>query len=56
MPRLEIGIVVQNDDYVDSLITALVRQGYEVYYREDENCVLFTIDKDETTEIEDVKT
>lgn len=37
MKRIEISIHILDKNYIDSLIVAPVRQGYEVYYNEDEN-------------------
>lgn len=47
----EIKINIIDKKYIDLLIVALVRQGYDVYYNEDENAVCFQINKDEITEI-----
>jgi len=40
----EVHILIENDDYVDSLIVSLVRQGYEVYLSWDKTEICFTID------------
>ena len=53
--RYEMKIQVLDPAYVDSLIVALVRQGYGVYYNEDENVVCYTISDDELTEIKYTK-
>jgi len=39
--RHEVAITIIDKSYVDVLIVALVRQGYEVYYNDDEGCVCF---------------
>ena len=54
--RFEIAIKVIDEEYVDSLVTALVRQGYSVYYNDykgDKECpkVLFSVDSDEMHEL-----
>lgn len=51
MKRFEISIYIVDKNYIDSLIVALVRQGYEVYYNEDENKVCYIADKEELIEI-----
>ena len=38
----EIKILIENEKYVDSLIVALVRQGYDVYLDYDKEHVCFT--------------
>lgn len=40
--KYEIAIDISDKNYIDSLIVALVRQGYNVYYNEEENVVCFT--------------
>lgn len=50
--KYELKIQVLDKNYIDQLITALVRQGYCVYYREDENVVCCEITDDELTELE----
>ena len=49
--RYEVAIKILDENYVDNLIIALVRQGYDVYYNSDENIVCFTTDKEELTQI-----
>jgi hypothetical protein len=51
MEKYEIAINIIDKNYIDSLIVALVRQGYNVYYNEDENVVCFTAMNDEVTQI-----
>lgn len=51
MKRIEVSIYILDKNYIDSLIVALVRQGYDVYYNEDENKVCFLTDEDEIIEI-----
>ncbi len=51
MKKFEISIYIVDKNYIDSLIVALVRQGYEVYYNEDENKVCFNTDEEELIEI-----
>lgn len=48
--RYEVKIKIIDDNYTDSLIISMVRQGYEVYFTED-NEVCFAIGDDELTEI-----
>jgi len=49
--RYELKIHVINSEYVNTLIVSLVRQGYNVYYNEDEKVVCCTITEDELEEI-----
>ena len=49
--RYEIAINITDPDYIDSLITAIVRQGYAVYFNPDEKVVCFTATEDEVTEL-----
>ncbi len=51
MKRYEIKIDILNKDYVDTLIVALVRQGYDVYLNEEDNLLCFTITEEEIEEI-----
>ena len=51
MRKYEISIGILNKDYVDNLIVALVRQGYDVYLNEEENVVCFTIMEEDIKEI-----
>ena len=41
MEKYEVAITILNKDYIDSLIVALVRQGYSVYLNEEDNVVCF---------------
>jgi len=52
--KYELKLQILDKNYVDQLITALVRQGYAVYYHEDENVVCFTITDDEITKLEEI--
>ncbi len=54
MERYEMSINILDKEYVDSLIVSLVRQGYAVYYNEDENAVCFTVGEDELIKIKKV--
>lgn len=55
MKRYELAITILDPTYVDQLIVALVRQGYEVYYNGDggdgKPVVCFTTTAEELTEI-----
>ncbi len=51
MKRYEISINIVDSDYIDSLIIALVRQGYDVYYNPDDNVVCYTTEEGEIQEI-----
>lgn len=51
MKRYEIKIEILNKDYVDNLIVALVRQGYDVYLNEEENVICFTIMEEDIKEV-----
>jgi len=53
--RYEIAIQILDKDYTDQLIVSLVRQGYDVYFNQDENVVCFTLDKNDLTEIKENK-
>lgn len=44
--RYEISIQISDKEYIDSLIVSLVRQGYNVYFNEEENVVCFTTAED----------
>ena len=41
----EVRILIENDEYVDSLIVALARQGHEVYFSWDNKEVCFTVEE-----------
>lgn len=49
--RYEIPIYIIDKDYIDTLIVALVRQGHDVYYNEDDNRVCFTMDEGDMNKI-----
>lgn len=51
MKEYEVAIKIENNDYIDSLVISLVRQGYEVYYNDDEDVVCFKTYDDEVREI-----
>lgn len=53
MKRYEIALEVLDEKYVDSLIVALVRQGYDVYYNDDEKKVCFTASYEDVIEIKE---
>jgi hypothetical protein len=53
--KYEVAIGILDGKYADSMIIALVRQGYSVYYNEDLKCVCFTATDGEITAIEDDK-
>jgi hypothetical protein len=45
----QVSINIIDKDYIDSLIVALVRQGYDVFYNSDDNVVGFnTLDSELT--------
>jgi hypothetical protein len=51
MKRHELKLHILDEEYVDSLIVSLVRQGYSVYYNATEKVVCFTIIDDELQEL-----
>lgn len=51
MKEYEVAIKIENNDYIDSLVISLVRQGYEVYYNDDEDVVCFKTYDEEVREI-----
>lgn len=51
MERVEVAIQIQDKKYIDRLITALVRQGYAVYYNEEDKLVCFTTGNGDITKI-----
>jgi len=52
MKRYELTIGIIDSNYTDSLIVALVRQGYSVYYNSDSNDVCITVqEQDDLKEI-----
>ena len=50
MPKYEVAIKTLDPKYVDLLVVALVRQGYNVYYNDEEKVVCFTSTEGEVTE------
>jgi hypothetical protein len=51
MKEYEVAIKITDNDYIDSLVISLVRQGYEVYYNDDEDVVCFKTYDEEVREI-----
>jgi len=51
MKEYEVAINISDNDYIDTLVISLVRQGYEVYYNDDENKVCFKTYDDEVREV-----
>lgn len=51
----EIKLEIRDKDYVDSLIIALVRQGYDVYLSYDNDAVCFGTTDDEVSKIGEKK-
>jgi hypothetical protein len=51
MKEYEVAIKIENNEYIDSLVISLVRQGYEVYYNDDEDVVCFKTYDEEVREI-----
>jgi hypothetical protein len=51
MKEYEVAIKIDDNDYIDTLVISLVRQGYEVYYNDDENVVGFKAYDEEVKEI-----
>ena len=51
--KYEFKLQILDKNYTDQLITALVRQGYAVYYNEDEKVVCCTITDDDLTELKE---
>ena len=52
MNEYEICLHIKNKKYEDSLVVSLVRQGYEVYFNDEEQVVCFKTYEDEVTKIE----
>jgi hypothetical protein len=52
MNEYEISLHIENKKYVDVLMVALARQGYEVYLNEEEGVVCFKTYDDEVKQIE----
>lgn len=53
MKKYEVAITIMDKSQVDPLIIGLVRQGYSVYYNEDESVLCYTTTGDEVTEVSD---
>jgi hypothetical protein len=51
MNEYEISLHINNRKYVDSLLVALARQGYEVYLNDEEEVVCFKTYDDEVKKI-----
>ena len=51
MNEYEICLHINNRKYVDSLLVALARQGYEVYLNDEEEVVCFKTYDDEVKKI-----
>ena len=51
MKEYEVAIKIDDNDYIDTLVISLVRQGYEVYYNDDEDVVCFKTYDEEVREI-----
>ena len=51
MKEYEVAIKIDDNDYIDTLVISLVRQGYEVYYNNDEDLVCFKTYDEEVREI-----
>ena len=51
MNEYEICLHINNKKYVDALLVALARQGYEVYLADEEELVCFKTYEDEVTKI-----
>jgi hypothetical protein len=49
--QYEVAIKITDNKHVNNLIISLVRQGYSVYYNDDENVVCFTATDEEVTEL-----
>ena len=51
MKEYEVAIKIDDNDYIDTLVISLVRQGYEVYYNDDEDVVCFKTYDEEVREV-----
>jgi hypothetical protein len=49
----ELKLKIMDEDYVDDLVIALVRQGYEVYYRKEEREICITVSDDDLNKLRD---
>jgi hypothetical protein len=52
MNEYEISLHINDKKYIDSLVVSLVRQGYEVYFNDEEDVVCFKTYGDEVKKIE----
>ena len=50
----EINIKIIDKNYVDSLIIALVRQGYEVYLSQDFDCICYGATDEDVREVKKI--
>jgi hypothetical protein len=50
----EISIKIIDKKYVDSLIVALVRQGYEVYLSHDFDCICYGATDEDVREVKKI--
>ena len=55
MKRYEVALNIINEDYTDLLAMALLRQGYSVYYNEEEKKLCFSATEEEVTEIKETR-
>ena len=53
MKKYEVTITIMDKSQLDPLIVGLVRQGYSVYYNEDEDVLCYNTTDDEVTEVSD---
>lgn len=51
MKEYEVAIEIIDEKYIDSLVVSLVRQGYEVYYIQEDDIVCFKTYGKEVREI-----
>jgi hypothetical protein len=51
MKEYEVAINISDNNYIDTLVISLVRQGYEVYYNKDEDVVCFKTYDEEVREV-----
>ena len=54
--KYEVAIKILDKTYIDKLIVALARQGYDVYFNDNDEClVCFSATDDEVTAIKEAK-
>ena len=53
MKRYEVALGIINEDYTDLLTVGLIRQGYNVYYNEEEKKLCFSATGEDVTEIKE---